>query len=598
MRLSTQRDRDEESGLAVLRAALDAGVRFLDSADSYCLDAADRGHNERLISRAIAAWGGDKNGLVVATKGGIVRPEGRWVADGRARHLRAACEASRRALGVERIQLYQLHLPDPRTPLATSVRALDALRRDGLIERIGLSNVTVGQIEEARGVTEIAAVQVELSVWHDDNLRSGVVGYCIANGIRLVAYRPLGGRAGCARLLADPLLTRLAARHGGTAAEIALAWLLDLSPLVLPIPGVTRPESVASLARACRLALDDEDRALLDERFGTARRLRGSSATRRPDTPSDGEVVLVMGIPGSGKSTLAQQLVGRGYQRLNRDEAGGGLKDLLPRLGEIIAGGSRRVVLDNTYGSRQSRAAVLEKAWAGGLDARCLWLDTAIEDAQFNAAWRMVARYGRLLEPDEMRQASRSDPGVFPPTVQFRHRRELEPPDPSEGFARIDVVPFERRHDPSFTNRALFFWCEGVLRRSRSGGRTPASPEDVEVLAGRREALARHRQAGWRLIALSWQPEIADGTATRAQVEACFDRTLELLGLSMEVLYCPHGGGPPACWCRKPLPGLGIVSIQRYTLDPSQCTYVGASGHDRAFARGLGFRYADAAEFF
>ena len=112
--------------------------------------------------------------LCVATKGGLTRPEGRWIANGRARHLAAACEASRRALGVDRIHLYQLHAPDPRTPLATSVRALASLKRDGLIESIGLCNVNVGQIEEARRITEIAAVQAELSIWNDESILGGV----------------------------------------------------------------------------------------------------------------------------------------------------------------------------------------------------------------------------------------------------------------------------------------------------------------------------------------------------------------------------------------------------------------------------------------
>ena len=168
MRLSTERDRDEDRGIDVLHAAFDGGVTFLDTADAYCLDDSEIGHNERLIARALATWSGDRSRIVVATKGGLTRPHGQWVPDGRARHLRAACEASLRALGVERIHLYQLHAPDPRTPLATSVRALAALKDEGLVERIGLCNVNVGQIEEARRITEISAVQVELSVWHDD----------------------------------------------------------------------------------------------------------------------------------------------------------------------------------------------------------------------------------------------------------------------------------------------------------------------------------------------------------------------------------------------------------------------------------------------
>jgi aryl-alcohol dehydrogenase-like predicted oxidoreductase len=193
MRLSTEPDRDEARAIEVLHGALDCGVNVLDTADAYCRDAGEAGHNERLIARALATWGGDRSRILVATKGGLTRPQGEWIADGRARHLAAACAASRRALGVERIDLYQLHAPDPRTPLSTSVRALAALRRDGVIAHVGLCNVTVGQIEEARGITEIAAVQVELSIWHDEGVLSGVAEYCTANGIRIIAYWPLGG---------------------------------------------------------------------------------------------------------------------------------------------------------------------------------------------------------------------------------------------------------------------------------------------------------------------------------------------------------------------------------------------------------------------
>src|SRR5262245_15052029 len=141
MRLSTERERDDERALTVLHAAFDGGVTFLDTADAYCMDDSDVGHNERLIARALTTWSGDRSRIVVATKGGLTRPRGEWVPDGRARHLRSACEASLRALGRERIQLYQLHVVDPRTALATSVRALAALKDEGLVERIGLCNV-------------------------------------------------------------------------------------------------------------------------------------------------------------------------------------------------------------------------------------------------------------------------------------------------------------------------------------------------------------------------------------------------------------------------------------------------------------------------
>src|SRR5262245_22308534 len=237
MRLSTEPDRDDVRSVAVIHNALDAGITFLDTADAYCRDATETGHNERLIARALETWHGDRSRVVIATKGGLTRPQGGWFADGRARHLVAACEASRRALGVERIQLYQLHAPDPRTPLSTSVRALDSLKRDGLINAIGLCNVTVGQIEDARQITEIAAVQVEMSVWQDANILSGVAEYCIANGLQLIAHRPLGGPQRRKRTQSDGALVDVARRHDATPFEIALAWLIDLSPLILPIPG-------------------------------------------------------------------------------------------------------------------------------------------------------------------------------------------------------------------------------------------------------------------------------------------------------------------------------------------------------------------------
>jgi aryl-alcohol dehydrogenase-like predicted oxidoreductase len=168
MRLSTSPDRDEGRAIEVLRAALDSGVTLLDTADTYCLDSSETGHNERLIARALAGWSGNRTSIHIATKGGLTRPDGRWEADGRARALTAACEASLRALDADRIDLYQLHAPDPRVPLATSVRALHTLRRRGLIASVGLCNVTVGQIEEARRITDIDAVQVELSLWRGE----------------------------------------------------------------------------------------------------------------------------------------------------------------------------------------------------------------------------------------------------------------------------------------------------------------------------------------------------------------------------------------------------------------------------------------------
>jgi aryl-alcohol dehydrogenase-like predicted oxidoreductase/histidinol phosphatase-like enzyme len=599
MRLSTG-ERDDDRSVTVLHAAFDAGVTLVDTADAYCHDASDAGHNERLIARALDTWTGDRANVRVATKGGLTRPDGRWLPDGRAKHLAAACDASRRALGVERIHLYQLHAPDPRTPLSTSVRALAALQRDGAVESIGLCNVTVGQIEEARSIADIAAVQVELSVWKDDNILNGVAAFCMENGIRLLAYRPLGGPDRARRLAADPALAAIAARHGASACEVALAWLMDLSEVIVPVAGITRIDTARSIARAAGIAFDDEDRERLDERFsaGRALRARGSVVRASAVDSRGGDVVLIMGLPGAGKSTLAESFVARGYARLNRDTAGGSLADLLPELDPLIASGTSHIVLDNTYVSRQSRARVIAAASSRGLPVRCLSLETDLEDAQVNAVQRMLAKLGRLPGPEEIRRVSRRDVTVFGPAVQFRYQRELEPPHPSEGFSAIEVVRFERRRNPAFVNKALVLWVDGVLRRSHSGARTPISAEDVDVLPGRDEVLQRYEADGWRLLGLSWQPEIADETMIIHDVEAAFRRTQELLGVPIEFSFCPHPAGPPICWCRKPLPGLGVVLIERYHLNPAASIYVGGGVQDPSFARRLGFQFRQADDFF
>ncbi len=593
MRLSTAADRDEARGLGTLHAALDAGVTLLDTADAYARGEADVGHNERLIARALATWSGDRTRIRVATKGGLTRPGGRWEADGRGRHLRAACEASLRALGVPRIDLYQLHAPDPRVALATSVRALAALRRDGLVERIGLSNVTRGQIEEALRLTEIASVQVELGPWREDALRGGVAELCQAQGIALLAHRPLGGVTGARRIEQDALLREIADRLGATPAELVLAWLRSLDPVVVPLPGPTRPEHAAALARVASLRPSDADLARLDERFPAARALREPRASRRPAAGADGDVVVMVGLPGAGKSTLAAAMEREGYERLNRDEAGGRLADLLPELRARLAAGRRRLVLDNTYGTRAARNGVIETAWAQGAPVRCLWLTTSLEDAQVNAVTRMLDRHGRLLEPEEMKRVARRDPNSFAPQALYRHRRELEPPDVAEGFVRVDAVPFVRRTPPGHEGRALLFWYDGVLREPG-----PATPDRVKVLPGRREALARYAAEGWTLLGLSRHPEVGAGRRTAAEVESVFERTHELLGVRLDHRYCTHGDGPAVCWCRRPLPGLGVELILRHRLDPDRCVYVGREPSDRTFARVLGLGFTDADDAF
>jgi len=570
MRLSTATDRDEGQAVAVIHAALDAGATLLDTSDVYCHDETDVGHNERLIARALATWPGDCSRLIVATKGGIRRPGGAWVNDGRAKHLRDACDASRRALGVDVIDLYQLHAVDPRVPFETSVRALASLKSDGMVRNVGLCNVTVGQIEAARAITEISAVQVSLSVLDDDNLRNGVAEYCRDNGIRLIAYRPLGGER-AKKITKDPLLVRLASKHAATPHEIALAWLTSF-PNVVPIPGPTRVETARSIARVAAITLDDDDRRELDARF-SGRLLRTPRAQRRPPDDTDADVVVVMGMPGAGKTTIALDLERQGYDRLNRDALGGSLADLVPRLASALSSGERRVVLDNTYPTRKSRNEVIECAWQHDVPVRCIWLTTEIGDAQVNAIHRMIDAHGSLPSPEEIRARGKRDPRYLGPDAQFRYERTVEPPVEDEGFVSVERRVFLRLPE-SGMNRALVFDFDELTQ--------------IASDPGNRDALARRIDEGWLLFAHAWRPG-----ASPSDVEAELGRARESFALDVALAHCVHPAGPPVCWCRKPIPGRLIEFARRCNVSVARSNVVGGSAADRTMAERLGMQRVD-----
>src|SRR6266536_5069669 len=357
MRLSTHDSRDEELGLQTIAAAVEAGVTVFDTARAYGQGEAELGHNERLLARALRRCGAHGRVRVV-TKGGMARTGGAWIPDGRAKAILADCEASLADLDGLPIDLYLLHAPDPRTPLRTSVRALARLVDEGVVKRVGLANVNRRQLDEALELAPVAAVQVALSPYDDRSLRGGVVERCAELGISLIAHSPLGGPRRAGGLARRPALADVADAHGATAAEVALAWLLELSPAVVAIPGARRPETARSAARAAKLGLDFGDRAVLARAFGGPRLGRPG----RSRAPGDAEVVLLMGIRGAGKSRLAETYAARGYVRLNRDERGGSLREVADALDEELSAGVRQVVLDNTYLTRTARSYVIEAA--------------------------------------------------------------------------------------------------------------------------------------------------------------------------------------------------------------------------------------------
>jgi aryl-alcohol dehydrogenase-like predicted oxidoreductase len=263
MHLSIQNRPPEAEALRVLAAVLDAGATVIDTADAYCLDEREVGHNERLIARALAGHAA-RDQVVVATKGGVVRTGGRWDTDGRPEHLRAACDRSLRALGVERIALYQLHAPDPAVPFLESVGALAELRSAGKIRWLGLSNVSVDQIRSAEAIVPVTTVQNRLNPFFREALTTGVLRHCGERGIGFLAYSSVGGGRLNRKLPDHPVLAPMARRLGVSAHALVLAWVLAQSPAVLVIPSARSLEHALDSLRAADLTLAPEDLAAID----------------------------------------------------------------------------------------------------------------------------------------------------------------------------------------------------------------------------------------------------------------------------------------------------------------------------------------------
>ncbi|MCQ9178378.1 aldo/keto reductase [Streptomyces sp. IBSBF 2953] len=265
MPMSIENRPDETRSLATIHAALDAGVTLIDTADAYHLHADEVGHNETLIAKALASHdrGGD---VLVATKGGHLRPgDGSWTLDGSPAHLKAACEASLRRLGVEAIGLYQFHRPDPRIPYAESVGALRELLDEGKIRAAGVSNANPEQIREAQDILggRLASVQNQFSPAFrssEPELR-----LCDELGIAFLPWSPLGGIARARELGSSYApFARVAEAHAVSPQRVCLAWMLAGSPVVVPIPGASRPETILDSLAATELVLTADELAELD----------------------------------------------------------------------------------------------------------------------------------------------------------------------------------------------------------------------------------------------------------------------------------------------------------------------------------------------
>jgi aryl-alcohol dehydrogenase-like predicted oxidoreductase len=264
MPLSLSTRPDEATAIEVIRAFIDGGGNFIDTANVYCTDDNDIGHNEKLIYKALVKL--DKlEDVIVATKGGLTRPKGRWDTNASPAWLRKSCEKSLNDLNSDSIFLYQLHAPDPNIPLTESVGELARLREEGKIQHIGLSNVNTKEIITAITVAPILSVQNRCNVLEKKSFKIGVVDLCKQEGIVFIPHSPVGGHFDHMKLAASKPLKTIADKYNVSVYQIVLAWLLHKGNHILPIPGASKVSSITDSLKAVKVRLDTGDMEFLDQ---------------------------------------------------------------------------------------------------------------------------------------------------------------------------------------------------------------------------------------------------------------------------------------------------------------------------------------------
>jgi aryl-alcohol dehydrogenase-like predicted oxidoreductase len=259
---------DEAQSIETIHAGLDAGMTLIDTADAYCFGGPDTGHGEVLVAKALRSWSGDQDSVLVATKGGHVRPgDGSWTVNSDPGYLRSAADASLRRLGVEAIGLYQYHRPDPRVPYGDAVAVFKELLDAGKVRMVGISNANIAQIDLARSILgegNLVSVQNQFS----PSFRSseGELRHCGELGIAFLPWSPFGGIGNADALRRQhPAFVSVGELHGVSVHQVVLAWMLALGEHVVPIPGASRPSSARDSAAAVDVKLSDDEVRLLSE---------------------------------------------------------------------------------------------------------------------------------------------------------------------------------------------------------------------------------------------------------------------------------------------------------------------------------------------
>ncbi len=256
----------ESQAIEVIHRALDLGVTLIDTADSYCQDESDKHHNERLIGKALQQYSGDTSQVTVATKGGLMRPNGSWTRNGNPDHLRETIRISFEALGGSKpIDVWQYHAPDPNYTIEEALTPAKEAVDEGLIRFVGVSNFSVEQIKRARDVVEVVSVQNQYNPWHRQPESDGVLEYCETEGLTFLPWSPLGGSRRVGNLQDIPVIAKLAKEKGVSVYQIVLAWLRAKSPCIVPIPGASKTSSIEDSVHTLELKLTEEEVQRIDK---------------------------------------------------------------------------------------------------------------------------------------------------------------------------------------------------------------------------------------------------------------------------------------------------------------------------------------------
>lgn len=266
MPMSVYERPDESQSIEVIHRALNLGITFIDTADSYCKDESDKHHNEGLIYKALQSYSGDTSNIVVATKGGLMRPNQSWTRNGNPEHLRETIRVSFETLGGNKpIDIWQYHSPDPEYSIEESLKAAREAVDAGIVRFVGVSNFSVEQIKQARDVVDIISVQNQYSPWYRQPEYDGVLEYCQQENLTFLPWSPFGGRRRHSDLQDISIISKLAKQKSVSVYGIVLAWLRSKSPCILPIPGASKVSSIEDSARAGDIKLSSASIQQIDK---------------------------------------------------------------------------------------------------------------------------------------------------------------------------------------------------------------------------------------------------------------------------------------------------------------------------------------------